>query len=36
MQKGYDLKIDIVQWNKNIDELLYNEIENNHELLHKK
>ncbi len=35
MQKGYDLKIDLVQWNHKIDDLLYREIENNHQMLHK-
>jgi len=29
-QKGYDLKIDLLQWNKNIDNLLLSEIEKNH------
>ena len=33
LQKGYDLKIDILQWNKNIDTLLQSEIETNHILL---
>ncbi len=32
-QKGYDLKIDLLQWNKNIDILLQKEIERNHVLL---
>ncbi len=32
-QKGYDLKIDLLQWNKNIDSLLQKEIETNHVLL---
>jgi len=32
-QKGYDLKIDLLQWNKNIDTLLQNEIKANHILL---
>lgn len=32
-QKGYDLKIDLLQWNKNIDTLLQSEIETNHILL---
>ena len=32
-QKGYDLKIDLLQWNKNIDILLQKEIETNHVLL---
>ena len=32
-QKGYDLKVDLLQWNKNIDSLLQDEIEKNHELL---
>jgi len=34
MQKGYDLKIDLVQWNDKIDDLLYREIKNNHQQLH--
>lgn len=29
-QKGYNLKIDLLQWNKNIDVLLQNEIKKNH------
>jgi len=29
-QKGYDLKIDLLQWNKNIDGLLQDEIKKNH------
>ena len=29
-QKGYSLKIDLLQWNKNIDLLLQNEIKKNH------
>ena len=29
-QKGYDLKIDLLQWNKNIDVLLQDEIKKNH------
>ena len=29
-QKGYDLKIDLLQWNKNIDALLQDEIKKNH------
>jgi len=28
--KGYDLKIDLLQWNKNIDVLLQDEIKKNH------
>ena len=32
-QKGYDLKIDLLQWNNNIDTLLQHEIESNHVLL---
>ena len=32
-QKGYDLKIDLLQWNKSIDALLWDEIEKNHVLL---
>ena len=32
-QKGYDLKIDLLQWNKNIDILLQKEIETNNVLL---
>jgi len=32
-QKGYDLKIDLLQWNDNIDNLLQKEIETNHILL---
>ena len=35
MQKGYDLKIDLLQWNETIDTLLDNEIKNNHLLLEK-
>jgi len=33
LQKGYDLKIDLLQWNKNIDKLLFREIEKNHQIL---
>jgi len=29
-QKGYDLKIDLLQWNENIDALLQDEIKKNH------
>lgn len=29
-QKGYDLKIDLLQWNTQLDDLLQNEIKNNH------
>jgi predicted nucleotidyltransferase len=29
-QKGYDLKIDLLQWNEDIDNLLQKEIETNH------
>ncbi len=32
-QKGYDLKIDLLQWNKNIDTLLQDEIQSNHIIL---
>ena len=32
-KKGYDLKIDLLQWNKNIDILLQKEIETNNVLL---
>lgn len=33
LQKGYDIKIDLLQWNKNIDTSLFREIEKNHLLL---
>jgi len=36
LQKGYDMKIDLVQWNQSIDTLLFSEIENNHVLLSEK
>ena len=30
LYKGYALKIDLLQWNKDIDPLLFNEIKTNH------